>query len=128
MKRFDVHFEFSCLATLTSTHPLVHRARCDYTHQLLDPKLPSKVLWRNLDEMGVRDSGGSDIMFSFKELSNYYSSLGEDDAPMDQLHGAPLVTPSKYGHDELFSFSNVTDRHVFDAIRGNKSGARGNFD
>jgi hypothetical protein len=75
------------------------------------------VLWR---VMGVRDSGGSDVIFSFEELSNYYSSLGEDVAPMDQLHGIPLVTPADYGHDELFSFSNVTDRDVFDAIRGIK--------
>jgi hypothetical protein len=56
-----------------------------------------------------------------KELSNYHSSLEEDDATMDRLHRARLITPSKYGHDELFSFSNVTDRDIFDAIRGIKS-------
>jgi hypothetical protein len=31
---------------------LVRRRKREYTHRLLDPKLLSKVLWRNLDEMG----------------------------------------------------------------------------
>jgi hypothetical protein len=57
--------------SLTSTF---HRVKREYTNRLLDPKLPSKVLWLNLDEMGVRDSGGSDVIFSSEELSNYYSS------------------------------------------------------
>jgi hypothetical protein len=55
---------------------LVRRAKCNNTHRLLDPKLPSKVLWRSLDEMGVRDSSGSDVIFTSEELSNYYSSTG----------------------------------------------------
>jgi hypothetical protein len=42
---------------------------------------------KNLNEMGVRDSGGSDVIFSSEELSIYYSSLGEDDAPMDRSQG-----------------------------------------
>jgi hypothetical protein len=88
--------------------------------RLLDSKLPSKVLWRNLDEMGVRDSGGSDIIISSEELSNYFSSLRNGDASMVWSHGAPPVTPVEYGHDELFSFSNVTDNEVFYAIRGIK--------
>jgi hypothetical protein len=60
-------------------------------HRLLDPKLASRVLWRNLDGMGVRDSGGSDVIYSSEELCNFYSSLGEDDAPMDRSQGAPPV-------------------------------------
>jgi hypothetical protein len=60
-----------------------------------------------------------------EELSNYYLSLGEDDAPMDRSHGAHPATPADYGHDELFSFSNVTDMEVFDAIRGIKSETMG---
>jgi hypothetical protein len=64
---------------------LVCRAKRKYTHRLLEPKLPSKVLWRNLNVMGVRDSGGSDVIFKSEELSNYYSSLGEDNAPMDLI-------------------------------------------
>jgi hypothetical protein len=50
---------------------LVRRAKREHTHRLHDPKLPSKFLWWNLDEMGVRDSDGSDVIFSSKELSNY---------------------------------------------------------
>jgi hypothetical protein len=103
---------------------LVREAKRNYTHRLLDPKLPFKVLWRNLDEMGVTDSGGSDVIFS-EELSNYYSSLGKDDAPVDRSQGASLATPADCGHHELFSVSNVTDREVFDAIRGIKSEAVG---
>jgi hypothetical protein len=107
MKRFDVHFEFSCLATLTGTHPLVHRARCEYTHRLLDPKLHSKVLWSSLDEMGVRDSGWMDVNFSSEVLSNYYSSLGKKMHLMDRSDEAPLVTPAEYGHGELFYFTGT---------------------
>jgi hypothetical protein len=44
--------------------------------------------------------------------------LGEDNAPMNRSYWAPLVTPADYGHDELFSFSNITEKEVFDAIRG----------
>jgi hypothetical protein len=47
-------------------------------------------------------------------------SLGEDDALMDRSQGAPPATPADCGHDELFIFSNVTDREVFDAILGIK--------
>jgi hypothetical protein len=54
----------------------------------------------------------------------YYSSLRKDDAPMDWSREAPPITPADYGHDELFTFSNVTDRDVFDAVRG----AGWNFD
>jgi hypothetical protein len=90
---------------------LVRRAKLEYTNQLLNPKLPSKVLWRNLDGMGVRDSGGSDVIFSSQELSNSYSSLGEDNAPMARSHGEPSATPAGCDHG--------------DAICGIKSGAVG---
>jgi hypothetical protein len=104
---------------------LVRRAKREYTHRLLDLKLPSRVLWRNLDKMGVRDSGGSGVIFSSEELSNYYSSLEEDDASMDRLQRAPSATPADCGHVGLFYFSNVTDREVIDAICGIKSEAVG---
>jgi hypothetical protein len=44
---------------------------------------------------------------------------------MDRSHGPPPVTPADYGDYELFSFLNVTDREVFDAIRGIKSETMG---
>jgi hypothetical protein len=47
--------------------------------------------------------------------------LGEDDEPMGRSHGAPSITTADYGHIEQFSFSNATDRDVFDAIHGNQS-------
>jgi hypothetical protein len=53
---------------------LGRRAKRDNIHRLLDPKLPSKVLC--LGEMGARDSGGSDVIFTSEEMSNYYSSSG----------------------------------------------------
>jgi hypothetical protein len=59
--------------------------------------------------MGVRD-----VIFYSEELSNYYSSLGEDDAPLHRSQGAPPATPPNCGHDELFYFSNVTDKEVFE--------------
>jgi hypothetical protein len=62
--------------------------------------------------MGVRDSGGSDLIFSSEELGNYYSSVGEDGAGGTYSDG-------------LFYFSNVTDKEVSDAIRGIKSEALG---
>jgi hypothetical protein len=37
---------------------------------------------------------------------------------MSRSQGAPAVTPADCGHENLFSFSNVTDREVFEAIRG----------
>jgi hypothetical protein len=40
--------------------------------------------------------------------------------PNHENGGLPPVTPADYGHDELFSFSNVTNIDVFDAIRGIK--------
>jgi hypothetical protein len=101
---------------------LVHRAKRKYTHRLLDPKLPSRVWW-SLDEIGFRDSGGSGVVFSSKEPHNYYLSLGEDYAHTDRSQGPPPATPAECGHGELFSFSNVANRKVFDAVSAVKSEA-----
>jgi hypothetical protein len=68
--------------------------------------------------MGVRESGGSDVIFSSVELSNYYSSLGEDDAPMDRSHGALPVTPADYGHDFLFPML-LTGRFLMQSVELN---------
>jgi hypothetical protein len=45
---------------------------------------------------------------------------------MGRSHGAPPITTADYGHIEQFSFSNATDRDVFDTIHeGNQSRAEG---
>jgi hypothetical protein len=45
--------------------------------------------------MGVRDSGGLDVILSSEELSNYFSPLGEDDAPMETVTLLLLMDFSK---------------------------------
>jgi hypothetical protein len=98
---------------------LIRRAKREYTHRLLDLKLPSRVLWRSLDKMGTRDSGESIVIFSSGELSYYYSSLGEDDAPMDRSQGASPAIPADCGYDGLFYFSNVTDMLLMQSVELN---------
>jgi hypothetical protein len=44
---------------------------------------------------------------------------------MDRSRRAHPATPVNCAHDGLFSFSNVTDREVFDAIFGIKFEAGG---
>lgn len=86
----------------------------------LDPSLPSKKLWRNLDEVGVRESVDKDIIFSADELSEYYASLG---AQSSQINDISDYGPQPAG--ETFSFQNVTDEEVVKAVSGVKSNAIG---
>jgi hypothetical protein len=96
-KKTDAIKSISFIMLSKKTRNRVCSTKREYSHRLLDPMLPSRVLWRYL---GVRNSGGSAIIFSFEELSSYYSSLGED--------SVPPVTPADYGHSQLYSYSNVT--------------------
>jgi hypothetical protein len=48
-----------------------------------------------------RKIGGSNVIFTTEELSNYFFSLGEDDAPMDRSQGhlwphLPIVAMMDY--------------------------------
>jgi hypothetical protein len=67
----------------------------------LNPPLPSNVLWKNLESIGVKDSVDANIIYSPAELGSYYESL---------CLVAPLVTAHvmDVGTDESrFSFTNV---------------------
>jgi hypothetical protein len=44
-------------------------------YRFLNPSLPSKVLWKNLESIGVKDSVDANIIYSPAELGSYYESL-----------------------------------------------------
>jgi hypothetical protein len=48
----------------------------------LDPKLPSKSLWRNLKSLGVKDDPDQEIIFSAEELNTHFSSLAAQSAQL----------------------------------------------
>jgi Reverse transcriptase (RNA-dependent DNA polymerase) len=99
---------------------LVRTAKRQQAQKRVDPRLPPKILWRNLDDIGVRDSVDKEIIFSAHDLSDYYASIG--------AHASPVVDFDEYGpqtNGEAFSFQNVTDAEVVKAILGVKSNAIG---
>jgi len=99
---------------------LVRSEKRRQTQKRVDPRLPPKTLWRNLDEIGVRDSVEKEIIFSAYELSDYFASIGKLSCPTPNF--------SEYGPQstgETFSFQTVMDSEVAKAISGVKSNAIG---
>jgi Reverse transcriptase (RNA-dependent DNA polymerase) len=88
----------------------------------LNPKLPPKSLWRNLKNMGLKDDPAYESTFSAEELNSYYSSLS---SRSPQLSTHSPATHSSDHTDELFSFRNVDDFEVKNAIYSVKSTAIG---
>jgi hypothetical protein len=86
----------------------------------LDPTLSSKTLWKNLNDVGVKDSIDKDVIFTAEELSDYYASIS---AQSSQLNDFTDYGPRSTG--ETFSFHCVTDEDVKKAISGVKSNAIG---
>jgi hypothetical protein len=81
--------------------------------------MPSKVLWKNLESIGVKDSVDANIIYSPAELSSYYEAL---------CSVVPPVTAHVMdaGTDEsMFSFTNVNAMEVHRAIYRIKSNAVG---
>jgi hypothetical protein len=54
---------------------LARQAKRRYMYRFLNPSLPSKVLWKNLESIGVKDSVDANVIYSPAELSSYYGSL-----------------------------------------------------
>jgi hypothetical protein len=51
---------------------LVLQAKRRYMYRFLNPSLPSKVLWKNLESIVVKDSVDANIIYSPAELGSYY--------------------------------------------------------
>jgi Reverse transcriptase (RNA-dependent DNA polymerase)/Endonuclease-reverse transcriptase len=114
-----------------SVKTLVRRAKRGYMSRFLDPSLPSRTLYRNLDTIGIRDENDSVNNLCPDRLNAYFSGVA---GAVTSAHGdsddssGPVLAPhlnSVGGSDASFAFSNVTPRDVFNAINGIKSNSTG---
>jgi hypothetical protein len=53
---------------------LVRQAKRQYMYRFLNPSLPSKVLWKNLESIRVKDSVDTNVIYSPAKLGSYYES------------------------------------------------------
>jgi Reverse transcriptase (RNA-dependent DNA polymerase) len=99
---------------------LVKNAKRSYYARLLNPSLPSKILWKNLKSIGVtenqHDSGP--IIFSPDQLNNFYCSSPVVDTPGTNLE-------QQSAECNQFSFQTVSLSVVKCAVRSIGSEAVG---
>jgi Reverse transcriptase (RNA-dependent DNA polymerase) len=94
---------------------LVRRAKRQYMAKFLDPKQPSKTLWRNLKEVGATNSTEGDVLYTADQLNNFFAST---QTPPRQWIPTRATTDS-------FSFGNTHDLEVYNAFSHIKSNAVG---
>jgi hypothetical protein len=96
---------------------LVREAKRQYMKKFLDPSLPSRLLWRNLDKIGAKNTTDNNILYTPDQLNDYFTSR----TPAASRHTDAANPP---GLDD-FSFCNTYDLEVFNALHQIKSNAVG---
>jgi hypothetical protein len=86
---------------------------------ILNPFLPSKVIWKNIKSSGVRDSVDDNVIYSRVKLGSYYESLCSVALPVT-AHVMFARTD-----EARFSFINVNAMEVYRTIFQIKSNAVG---
>jgi hypothetical protein len=97
---------------------LIREAKRAYMRRYLDPKLPARKLWRNLDTVGATDTVDNNIVYTSGQLNSHFTS-----------HQGNVANPNTAVHDGTttgeFSFCNTYDLEVFNAVWQIKSNAVG---
>jgi Reverse transcriptase (RNA-dependent DNA polymerase) len=97
---------------------LTRAAKRLFMRHHLDPNLPPKTLWRNLDSVGAKATVDSELIFSPDQLNSYFTST------QNSTTSNRRTTNNDVGSNE-FAFSNTFDLEVFNAIHQIKSNAIG---
>jgi hypothetical protein len=97
-------------------HSLVRTAKRNYMSKFLDPKLPSKTLWKNLDVLGIQKDDQAPLNLGLDSLNSFFTANSSL---------RPLVCPPRVDSNSGFTFSIVTPLEVFQAIFKIKSNAVG---
>jgi hypothetical protein len=89
-------------------------------NRFLDPSLPSKIPWQNLDTIGIRDANDSVNDLCPNRLNTYFSGN------VTQTSVCPTVGSNSYssslgGLNDSFAFFIVTPQGAFNAINKIKS-------
>jgi hypothetical protein len=77
--------------------------------RFLDPSLPPKILWKNLDSIGMRDMDFAPAGICPDRLNSFFTFSSIVRRPTVQRSTGNFVPL-------LFAFSNVNSRDVFIAI------------
>jgi hypothetical protein len=101
-------------------HTLVRTAKRNYMGRLLNPNLPDKSLWRNLDFIGLRDKENAFLNIDPNRLNEFFSSVKTGPTPLTR----PLNAGSVFDFP-TFSFRCVNPKEVFDSIYHIKSDSVG---
>jgi hypothetical protein len=97
-------------------HSLVKTAKREYMKKFLNPKLPSKTLWKNLDSLGIRKDEQAPLNICLNRLNSFFAS--------NSSH-RPLVCPPRLVSNSGFTFNTVSPSDVFKVIFEIKSNAVG---
>jgi hypothetical protein len=98
----------------------VRTAKRNYMGRLLNPNLPVKNLWRNLDSIGIRDKENAFVKIDPNRLNEIFSSVNTGPTPLTR----PINAGSVFDFP-TFSFRFVTLKEVFDFIYHTKSDSVG---
>ncbi len=96
---------------------LIRNGEREYNKRFLDPTLPSKILWRNLGKVGVKETSQTSVIFSPDQLNNFFT------IPRPQI----VVTNPVYGpwREQEFYFCNTSELEVYNSVNQIKSNAIG---
>jgi hypothetical protein len=95
---------------------MVREAKRSYMKRYLNPNLPPKNLWRNLDEIGAKETADNNIIFTPDQLNTFFAAP-RPAAPVNRSY-------TRTSQAEL-SFNATYDLEVFNAIYDIKSNAIG---
>jgi Reverse transcriptase (RNA-dependent DNA polymerase) len=99
-------------------HYLIRQAKRSYMSRFLNPNLPSKTLWRNLEAVGAKDSSDNNVIFTPDQLNAHFTSVTNDNLIDPPLR--PRMNSSR-----AFGFSNTYELEVFNSVLQVKSNAIG---
>jgi hypothetical protein len=88
-------------------HCIVRQAKRSYMGRFLDPTLPPKILWKNLDSIGVRDKNFAPFDICPDRMNSLFTSSSNVRPPTVQRSTGNFVPPTR-----SFAFSNVNSRDV----------------
>jgi hypothetical protein len=94
---------------------LVKQAKRSYMNRFLESSLFSKILWRNLDTIGIKDADDWVNDLCLNRLNTYFAGNTAWTSVRPAV-GSNSYSSSLGGLNASFPFSNVTPQDVFKAI------------
>jgi hypothetical protein len=89
---------------------LVRKSKRLYLKRFLDPNLPAKKLWRNLDSLGMRETLNDNIIYIPDQLNTFLATpqtVRPSNTDFDSAHDFPT---------EEFAFLDTFELEVYNAI------------